>query len=215
MSERFAFDINKKRHRLSDAELVDASQVAAEAAGNKYFTTIQYDGLGGRRPHSPTIIERFGTWKKALALVGVSGGRERQYSPEQLIVNLENSWRELGMPPGKKQIAKLAGRISERPYKNHWGSVRSACEALANFHEGKISREALLRGNVASLQRLTIPLKDRWFIPGDQNIDSWRGPLFSVMAGLDRATRRGTVPLRVARSEAGHDGQGASPWVNV
>ena len=40
-------------------------------------------------------------------------------------------------------------------------------------------------------------------IPGRQNIDSWRGPLFFVMARLDRATRRGTVSLRVARSGAG------------
>ncbi len=164
MSEKFFFDINQKRLRLSDGELVDALQTAAEAFSNEYFTTTQYDDLDGKRPHSATIIERFGSWKKALALVGISGGRERRHSPEQLIQNLEIIWRELGMPPGKRQIATLGERISETPYKRHWGSVRSACEALAKFHSGKISREILLIGNTESFLRTTIPLKDRWAV---------------------------------------------------
>ena len=164
MSEKFAFDINQKRLRLSDGELVDALQTAAEVFSNEYFTTTQYDNLVGKRPHSATIIERFGTWKRALALVGISGGRERQHSPELLIQNLENVWRELGMRPGKRQIATLGERISESPYKRHWGSVRSACEALAKFHSGKISREILLKGNIEDFRRITIPLKVRWAV---------------------------------------------------
>jgi len=164
MSDGFHFDVNAKRVRLSDADLIAALQSAAEALGEGYFTSPKYDGLPGTRPHSATIIERFGSWKKALALIGITGGRARKYSPEQLVANLENIWKKLGYPPGKRQIANHGEKISERPYDNHWGSVRAACEALAAFHGGKITKERLLTGNAEKPTRKTIPLKDRWAV---------------------------------------------------
>ncbi len=164
MSDGFKFDLAAKRTRLSDEDLVVALQAAAEAFDESYFTSPQYDGLPGKRPHSATVINRFGSWKKALELIGISGGRERRHSAEQLILNLEAVWKVLGFPPGKRQIATLGARISESPYKRHWGSVRSACEALAAFHNGSISREQLLAGNTIASPRTTIPLKDRWAV---------------------------------------------------
>jgi len=160
----FKFDLTAKRTRLSDAELVNALQAAAEAFGASYFTSPQYDGLPGKRPHSATIIDRFGSWKKALLLIGISGGRKRRHSAEELVQNLEVIWKELGFPPGKRQIANFGEKISESPYKQHWGSVRSACEALAAFHNGSISREVLLTGNMIAPTRRTISLKERWAI---------------------------------------------------
>ncbi|OIQ89729.1 HNH endonuclease [mine drainage metagenome] len=164
MNDSFKFDLTAKRTRLSDKDLVLALQAAAEAFGTSYFTSTQYDSLSGKRPHSATVINRFGSWKKALELIGISGGRERQHSSEQLILNLEAVWKELGFPPGKRQIATLGAKISESPYKRYWGSVRSACEALAAFHNGSISREQLLAGNITESSRTTIPLKDRWAV---------------------------------------------------
>lgn len=164
MSDGFKFDLSAKRTRLSDEALVLALQAAAEAFDACYFTSTQYDNLSGIRPHSTTVIERFGSWKKALELIGITGGRERRHSVEQLIQNLEAVWKELGFPPGKRQIATLGAKISESPYKRHWGSVRSACEALAAFHNGSISREQLLIGNTIEPTRTTIPLKDRWAV---------------------------------------------------
>ena len=160
----FRFDLKAKRTRLTDGDLVAALQYAAEALGDGYFTSPQYDDLPGKRPHSATIINRFGSWKKALALIGITGGRERQHPPEQLVANLEAAWKQLGFPPGKRQIAALGERISESPYKRHWGSVRAACEALAAFHNGKISKEHLLAGSVGASTRTTIPLHDRWAV---------------------------------------------------
>lgn len=164
MSDGFKFDLAAKRIRLSDEDLVLALQAAAESFGAKYFTSTQYDSLPGKRPHSATVIDRFGSWKKALELIGISGGRQRQHSAEQLILNLEVIWKELGFPPGKRQIATLGAKISESPYKRYWGSVHSACEALAAFHNGNISREQLLAGNITESSRTTIPLKDRWAV---------------------------------------------------
>ena len=164
MSEDFRFDLSAKRTRLSDSALMAALQSAAEKLGGGYFTSPQYDALPGKRPHSATVTSRFGSWKKALALIGIEGGRERQHSPEQLVSNLEKVWKALGFPPGKRQIATRGDRISESPYKRRWGSVRAACEAIAAFHEGKITREQLLTGNSAVPGRITIPLKDRWAV---------------------------------------------------
>lgn len=164
MNDGFNFDLKAKRTRLSDGDLIVALQDAAGALGEAYFTSTQYDSLAGKRPHSATIIDRFDSWKKALALIGIAGGRERRHSPEQLIANLEAAWKQLGYPPGKRQIADLGEGISESPYKRHWGSVRTACEGLAAFHEGKISREQLLAGGIEEPTRTTIPLKDRWAV---------------------------------------------------
>lgn len=164
MSEQFRFDLRAKRTRLSDGDLIAALQRASETFGLAYFPSTQYDALSGSRPNSSTIIDRFGSWKKALALIGISGGRERRHSPDQLIDNLEKVWRKLGRPPGKRQIATLGARISESPYKRRWGSVRAACEALSAFHDGKLSKEKLLAGSVDGPVRTTIPLKNRWAV---------------------------------------------------
>ena len=164
MIDGFQFNLKAKRTRLSDGDLIAALQSAAGVFGQGYFASTQYDGLPGKRPHSATIIDRFGSWRKALALIGVIGGRERRHSPEALIANLENVWKQLGYPPGKRQIKTLGERVSESPYRRYWGSVRAACEALAAFHDGKISRERLLAGNNEEYARTTIPLKDRWAV---------------------------------------------------
>lgn len=149
---------------MSDDDLIAALESAAETYDGNYFSTTQYDSLPGKRPHSATITDRFGSWKKALALIGITGGRERRYSPEELIVNLEAIWQKLGYPPGKRQIATLGDKVSEHPYKRHWGSVRAACEALAAYHSGKISKEELIGGNTDEPTRITVPLKDRWAV---------------------------------------------------
>ena len=164
VSGEFKFDLKAKRTRLSDADLILALQTAAETLGEGYFTSTQYDNLDGKQPHSATIIDRFGSWKKALALIGITGGRERQYSPEYLVANLETAWEQLGYRPGKRQIATLGEKISEKPYKRHWGSMLAACEAVSAFHEGKISNDKLLSGNTNEVTRKTIPLKDRWAV---------------------------------------------------
>jgi hypothetical protein len=64
MTKEFRFDLKAKRTRLTDAALMGALQSAAEAIGDGYFSSTQYDDLPGKRPHSATIIERFGSLEK-------------------------------------------------------------------------------------------------------------------------------------------------------
>jgi len=162
VSDGFKFDMAAKRTRLGDEALKHALRDAAEKFGsNIYFTERQYRELSGRRPNSETITDRFGSWRKALESIGISGGVPKEYTAEQLIENLETVWKAVGYRPSEKQIASYGARISKGPYTRHWGSVPLACQAIADFHAKKISREKLLAGNNSAVRRTTIPLKVR------------------------------------------------------
>ncbi|MBI5191440.1 MAG: HNH endonuclease [Nitrospirae bacterium] len=76
-------------------------------------------------------------------MIGVNGSRERQYTDEQLMSHLELVWRTVGYPPGKKIISKYGDGISEKQYKNRWGSLKKACELLSQYKSGTISWEAI------------------------------------------------------------------------
>jgi hypothetical protein len=77
---------------------------------------------------------------------------------------LEDVWRKLRFPPGKRQIGKYGQKISESPYRKIWGSVNSACQFLAKYHQGEITKEGLLKGNMSANIRYSIPLRTRWAV---------------------------------------------------
>jgi len=158
----FKFDINAKKVRFPDKDLIESLEAYARLKNNEYFSTTEYDEWNGKIAHSETFVNRFGSWNKALRIIGIEGGRERKYTTEELIENLENIWKEIKFPPGKRQLAKYGKKISEQPYKRNWGSVKSACEQIALFHDGKITKEQLLLKSNTKSWRKTIPLNIRW-----------------------------------------------------
>ncbi|OIO26300.1 hypothetical protein AUJ14_02180 [Candidatus Micrarchaeota archaeon CG1_02_55_22] len=160
----FKFDLGAKKVRIDTADLLESLKRYSEKVNGKYFSTIEYDEWNEKIAYSGTISSRFGSWNKALKLLGIDGGRERRYAPEELIQNLESIWKQLGYPPGKRKISKMGLRISESPYKKIWGGVKRACEFLARYHAGKISREELMQGDVTIYRRNTVPLKTRWMV---------------------------------------------------
>ena len=160
--DAFKFDMNSKKVRFPDKDLIESLETYAKLKDCKYFSTVEYDKWNEKIACSETFVNRFGSWNKALKIIGIEGGHEREYTPEELIENLENIWQEIKFPPGKRQLAKYGKKISERPYIRIWGSVKSACEQVALFHEGKITREQLLLKSSAKMARRTIPLKTRW-----------------------------------------------------
>lgn len=160
----FNFDLNAKRIRFLDKDLIKSLESYAKIKNYKYFSTTEYNKWGEKIAHSETIVNRFGSWNKALRIIGIEGGRERRYTPEELIENFENIWKELKYPPGKRQLAKYGKKISESPYKKIWGSVKSACEQVALYHEGKITKGQLLLKSRSKNERKTIPLSIRWAV---------------------------------------------------
>jgi len=160
----FKFDINAKKVHKLDKDLIESLEVYAKLKNYEYFSTTEYDKWNEKIAHSETFVNRFGSWNKALRIIGIEGGRERKYTIEELIENLENIWKEIKFPPGKRQLAKYGKKISEQPYKRNWGSVKSACEQIALFHDGKITREQLLLKSKTKNERRTIPLNVRWIV---------------------------------------------------
>jgi len=158
----FDFDLNAKKVHLSDSQLIESLEKYSQFVEGRFFSTTEYDKWKDKNGHSSTIVSRFGSWRKALQIIGVDGGREREYTAEELVENLENIWKELKFPPGKRQLSNYGQKISERPYKRLWGSVQFACEQIALFHQGKISREQLFLVENLKTHRKTIPLNVRW-----------------------------------------------------
>ena len=160
----FNFDLNAKKVRILDKDLIESLESYAKLKNYEYFSTTEYDKWSGKTAHSETFVNRFGSWNKALRIIGIKGGRERRYTPEELIENLENIWKVLKFPPGKRQLAKYGRKISESPYKKLWGSVKSACEQVALYHKGKITKDQMLLKSKSNNERKTIPLKIRWAV---------------------------------------------------
>lgn len=164
MVKHFKFDLHAKRFRIPDKELLASLKQYAKSAGNRYFSTTEWNKYERKRACSGTYITRFGSWNKTLKGIGIEGGHEKSYSPEVLVKNLEDVWKKLGYPPGKRQINKYGLKISEAPYRKIWGGMKKACEYLSAFHEGKISRSDLLAGNIVKGKRQSLPLKVRYAV---------------------------------------------------
>jgi len=164
--DEFDFDVSAPVRRIADQAILDSLTAFLREHDGKAVTTIAYDRWPKRVCTAATVGKRFGSWRKALAHLGVSKGvQERRYDPLFLLDNLERVWRELGYPPGKRRLSQHGDNISERPYVNRWGSVREACKLLARFKQGLISEDELLgRSTVARRRRVTIPLSVRWDI---------------------------------------------------
>lgn len=158
----FKFDLNARRVRYLNKDLINSLKTYAKIKNYKYFTTAEYNKWEEKIATSETFTKRFGSWHKALKLIGILGGHEKEYTPEELIKNLENIWKELKFPPGKRRLVKYGEKISEQPYKRIWGSVRAACEQIDRFYKRKITRNQLLLKSNSPKERKTISLRTRY-----------------------------------------------------
>jgi hypothetical protein len=149
---RFRFELTRPPPRyIHSTESLLAALREFIASGPARTGIPDFDAWPGRPCTAVAIAKRFGGWPAALARIGVHDARRRSYTPEQLIARLESVWAYHGHPPGPSALRRL-GRISPNPYRDHWGSLRSACAQLAKCHQGRITRAELLRGTPPSLR---------------------------------------------------------------
>jgi hypothetical protein len=136
-TEDFNFRLNAKMTRITDREILDSLRAFADIYNGRPFTTREYNQWKDKVCHSWTISDRLGSWRGALARIGIETGvKSRRYSSQELMDNLELVWRELGRPPGARLIARRGFRITEPTYRRRWGSLRKAVHTLAMAAHG-------------------------------------------------------------------------------
>ena len=67
----FSFDLNAKITQKSDHDLLSALEEYAKTVDYRYFKISEFDKWANRPCHSCTITQRFGSWKKALSIIGI------------------------------------------------------------------------------------------------------------------------------------------------
>lgn len=181
----FKFVLNGRRSIISDKAIIEGVKAFAAAHPGQPTTAIAFNEW----PHKPcsdqTARFRFGSWDAVLKAAGVEGGRPRRYSTAQLFDNLEKVWRHIGRPPGRRQL-QLHGSICGVTYRVRFGSLRRACELLARFHSGRLTREELLNSEAPPVRtaRPYLRTATRWAI---LNRDEFRCVLCGANPAIDKS----------------------------
>jgi hypothetical protein len=203
-ADAFVFDVGAPLVRFTDHELLEGLKRYAAVHGPGPFRCRDFRAWKERPFDAQTVMKRFGSWRKALWLIGIGNVRPRRCDPGELMTNLEEVWRGLGRRPGCVQL-KRRGRFGSQAYCMRWGSVRRACELLAAHHRGEITREELLAGTGPKrAYRKTIPHAVRWRV---LKRDAYR----CAVCGKSPATHRGVdleVDHIVALARGGTDEDG-------
>ena len=79
-----------------------------------------------------TLVDRFGSWKKALADSGVGVSKHAGLPDEQLFENILILWQHYGRQPRRRELQVSPSRISGGPYWRRFGSWTTA---LIKFEE--------------------------------------------------------------------------------
>ena len=161
--DAFVYDINVRRSRLTDEQLLDGlRRFAAVWRKGRPFRRRDFENWKDRPFSAACVGQRFGSWGKALAKIGVRAAAAYTSDPGELVENLESVWRELRRPPGAFQLRRR-GLYGAQAYIRRWGSVRRACELVAAHHRGEVAREELLRaGTGGRAVRKKLPVEVRW-----------------------------------------------------
>jgi hypothetical protein len=155
--KEFTFDVNAK-HMVADSKILDGLRRLGTELGGPPPTYSQFSKWPQRPCSAGTVYMRFGGWLRALAAAGFD---TREPTRAELMDTLERAWRQIERVPGDRTLRKTFG-VSPTLYRRHWGSVRKACEQLAKFHAGEISREQLV--GVETRKPLTGRAKTRWMV---------------------------------------------------
>ena len=123
---------NPNNVNVSDEQLLDDLRATAKSLNIVSITTTQYYKYG---KHGHTIIiERFGTWEKALLKAGLEPtGFRASVSVEELLEDLEKTWIKLGRQPTSTDIKNGESKFSLNSYARKFGSWRKALEFFVNY----------------------------------------------------------------------------------
>jgi len=77
------------------------------------------------------IKKRFGTWNKAISLVGLKAAKRMNIPDEEIFLEIKNVWDKIGYRPSQKQFIELSN-FSIGLLKQRFGSFYKALELFSN-----------------------------------------------------------------------------------
>lgn len=150
----FAYTIDGPRPRVTDEQLLESLRRFAAAMGDRPPWYAEFNRWSEKPCTARIVVNRFGGWRRALRIAGVPEVPASDHRPAELMDYLRRLWRKKGRVPTKADLKH--GEISSDKYKRRWGSLRRACELLAKFERGRITRAYLLQ------ERIPIRPRERW-----------------------------------------------------
>lgn len=122
MPERF--ELTPRNQVYPDSELIADIQRIARRLGRAALSRKEYTANG--RYDGDNIAKRFGGWKHALERAGLASPQRMPATSEELLDDLRRVARELGSVSLSLAQYRSAGRFSEHPFREHFGSWSEA-----------------------------------------------------------------------------------------
>ncbi len=125
------FILNDYHKDIPEDELIKDILKVKNILNVDAVTIHKYNEFG--KYSAGTMIQRFGTWNKALEKAGLTINNQFYISNEELFKNLEEVWTKLGRQPQRREMRKPLSMFSESPYRSHFGSWRKALEKFVEY----------------------------------------------------------------------------------
>jgi len=149
---------------VGDEDLLSDLKRVSGILNSGNITQKQYEQRGIY--NCSTIIRRFGSWNKAMKMVGLSVSNEIDIAEERLFENILILWQHYGRQPRRRELSKGPSTISQSPYNRRYGSWANALKAFieyANSSEiGYQKRKSANTKNKLRVERRDPSLRLRW-----------------------------------------------------
>ena len=134
---------NRVSRAMSETDLLRElrrvhSITGRDALSVEEFARLSVIGVG-------TIRGRFGTWRRALALAGISqSNHAKRYSDEECFENLAAVWTHYGRVPQFLEMDQAPSVVGPKAYVVRWGTWRKSLKAFVDWAnaEGEMSKGA-------------------------------------------------------------------------
>lgn len=118
----------KNTNNVSDEMIIGEVKRIAELLG-KTFLTHEDINFNSELISSSTVENRFGSWKRGLALANLTHAPTgSRYQEEELLENMYNVWVAKGRQPVQRELDETISKINGKVYENRFGKFSKAIE---------------------------------------------------------------------------------------
>ena len=125
------YELNQYHRNTPPEELLSDVRKVATKLKKKSVSISDYTRYG--KYHGDTLINRFGSWNKALEKANLEIGLTQNITTVDLLKNIETVWISLGRQPKFSEMKKPLSKYSVKPYVKNFGGWRNALESFINY----------------------------------------------------------------------------------